>query len=43
MELATKYGFTDASGELPAGPFSCRESAENSRKFQLKNGVAEGI
>ena len=33
MELAIKYGFTDASGELPVGPFSSKESAENSRKI----------
>ena len=28
-----KYSFTDASGELPVGPFSSMESAENSRKL----------
>ena len=32
IDWTIKYGFTDASGELPVGLFSSKESAENTRK-----------
>jgi len=38
-ELATKYGFTDASGELPEGSFSSRETAENSRNISSETST----